>query len=126
MRRLVTLLVAGLLLAACESSNVTGTRGGIEPPTNLYYQLMPSGDPTNPEGILLRWDPVDDPGVTNYVVYSRGSSSGQWSRRAETTSASARSPSVAVPPSSGTTGHRCSVSTEYGWPEPAGRWRIIG
>ena len=28
-------------------------------------------------------------------------------------------------PATGSTGQRCSVSTEYGWPEPNGRWRIM-
>ena len=89
MRRAVTLIAAGLFLASCSTSNdITGGDGDIAPPFNLTYQLMPSGDPLNPEGVLLRWDPVDDSRVTNYVVYSRGSMNGQWSRRAETTSAS--------------------------------------
>ena len=88
MRRPVIILAAAIALAGCSSSDITGGTSGLIPPANLTYQLLPSGDPVNPEGITLRWDPVDDSRITNYVVYSRGSSSEDWSRRAETTSAS--------------------------------------
>ncbi len=88
MRRPVILIAAAVALSACGSSDITGGTGNLTPPANLTYQLVPSGDPVNPEGITLRWDAVDDSRVTNYVVYSRGSSGEQWSRRAETTSAS--------------------------------------
>lgn len=88
MRRPVIILAAAIALAGCGSSDITGGTSGLTPPANLTYQLVPSGDPVNPEGITLRWDPVDDSRITNYVVYSRGSSSEEWSRRAETTSAS--------------------------------------
>ncbi len=89
MRRLALLMAATAALAACGSSDdIIGSTGGLAEPQNLTYQLIPSGDPAYPEGIMLRWDAVDDSRVTNYVVYSRGSSSEQWSRRAETTSAS--------------------------------------
>ncbi len=88
MRRPVILIAAAVALSACASSDITDGSSGLTPPSNLTYQLVPSGDPANPEGITLRWDPVDDSRVSNYVVYSRGSSGEQWSRRAETTSAS--------------------------------------
>ena len=88
MRRPVVLIAAAVLLSACGSSDITGGTSGLTPPANLTYQLTPSGDPLTPESIVLRWDPVDDSRVTNYVVYSRGSSGEQWSRRGETTSAS--------------------------------------
>ena len=88
MRRPVIILAAAIALAGCGSSDITGGTSGLTPPANLTYQLVPSGDPTTPESIMLRWDAVDDSRITNYVVYSRGSSGEQWSRRAETTSAS--------------------------------------
>lgn len=87
MRRAVALVAAMLPLAACNDNYVAGPVG-LNPPTNLTYQLIPSGDPDVPEGIRLRWDPQDDPFIANYVVYSRASTSDPWSRRAETTSAS--------------------------------------
>jgi hypothetical protein len=88
MRRPVIILAAAAVIAGCSSTDITGDTSGLTPPANLTYQLAPSGDPTTPESIMLRWDPVDDSRITNYVVYSRGSSSQEWSRRAETTSAS--------------------------------------
>lgn len=88
MRRPVALLAAAVALSACGGNDITGGTSGLTPPANLTYQLVPSGDPSTPESIMLRWDPVDDSRVTNYVVYSRGSSGDEWSRRAETTSAS--------------------------------------
>lgn len=88
MRRPVALLIAVVAMTACGDNDITGGTSGLASPANLTYQLLPSGDPANPEGLILRWDPVDDSRVANYVVYSRGSSGDQWDRRAETTSAS--------------------------------------
>jgi hypothetical protein len=85
MRRVLVFAAAVLSLAACSDTTITGS-GGLDAPTNLTYQLLPSGDPSEPEGIQLRWDPTNDSRVANYVVYSRGSD-GQWNRRAETTTA---------------------------------------
>lgn len=92
MRRHVVVPAAAAiaLLAACTTvTDVTGPGAGeIAPPVNLTYQLLPSGDPSTPEGTRLRWEPPNDPAVTDYVVYSRSSTGAQWSRRGETTSAS--------------------------------------
>ena len=77
-------------LAACTDGYTTepgGSGGGeLGAPTNLTYQLLPSGDPSAPDGILLRWTEPDDNRVADYVVYSRASASAEWSRRAATTS----------------------------------------
>lgn len=89
MRR--TTLVAGALvaLAACSTSDrVTGNNFNLTPPSNLTYQLIPSGNADAPEGIDLRWDPVNDPNISDYAVFSRASTSDQWSLRAQTTSPS--------------------------------------
>jgi hypothetical protein len=89
MRRAAVIAGLAAALAACSNDNnvITGPNN-LTPPANLTYQLEPSGDPTTPEGILLRWDPTTDNQVTNYVVYSRSSSNAAWVRRAATTSAS--------------------------------------
>ena len=87
MRRAVLAAAAVAALTACGSGNFVGPNN-IAPPTGLTYQLLPSGDPANPEGIQLRWDPTTDSRVTNYVVYSRASTTDPWARRGETTSAS--------------------------------------
>lgn len=89
MRR--TTLVAGAVvaLAACSTSDrVTGNNFNLTPPSNLTYQLIPSGNADAPEGIDLRWDPVNDPNIADYAVFSRASTSDQWSLRARTTSPS--------------------------------------
>lgn len=89
MRR--TTLVAGAVvaLAACSTSDrVTGSNFNLTPPSNLSYQLIPSGNADAPEGIDLRWDPVNDPNIADYAVFSRASASDQWSLRAQTTSPS--------------------------------------
>jgi len=63
---------------------------GIAPaaPTNLFYQLEPSGDPLNPSGLLLKWDADQSGSVAAYNVYSRGSTSDPFGLRGTTTSAS--------------------------------------
>jgi hypothetical protein len=78
-------------LAACTDGYTTepGGSGGsadLEAPTNLTYQLLPSGDPSAPDGILLRWTAPNDSRIADFVVYSRASTTASWSRRASTTS----------------------------------------
>ena len=81
MKRVALLLMAGLM--ACE---VTGT-APIDPaaPTNLSFQLTPSGDPNVPLGIVLRWEPPSNGRAAVFDVYGRSNSTG-WIRRATTTS----------------------------------------
>ena len=57
-------------------------------PSGLTYELLPSGDPDFPDGVLLRWTDPGDGRIESFVVYSRGSTSSSWSRRANTTSGS--------------------------------------
>jgi len=89
MRRTNPLLLS-LLAAACYSNTSTAPPppAPIPAPTNLVYELVPSGDPANPVGINLRWDPTTDTRVIVYNVYSRPSTSATWGLRATTTSAS--------------------------------------
>lgn len=85
MRRSAVFLTLLLpLLAACYDE----TTGVIvlPAPSNLSYQLEPSGDPAVPSGILLRWDAVDDADLASYRVYSRPSSSESYGLRGTTTS----------------------------------------
>ena len=78
-------LVLALAAAACQDALYVG---GSTPstPANLFYELEPSGDPNSPLGILLSWDDVPDANLSVYRVYSRGSSSGSFGLRGETTS----------------------------------------
>ena len=92
MRTSLVLLGAALALTACTRTGDSITDPvvdtGVEAPSDLRYELIPSGDSRAPEGILLRWTDPGDVRIESFVVYSRGSTSGQWSRRAETTSSS--------------------------------------
>jgi len=90
MRARLVLCGLAAVLAACEQSDPTDPVDPDElaPPSDLSYQLMPSGDPNAPEGVLLRWTDPGDGQITNFVVYSRASTADAWGRRAETTSSS--------------------------------------
>ena len=59
--------VALIGTVACNQTNGPS----IAAPTNLTYDLQPSGDPSTPAGIILSWDPVNDPTLQFYRVYSR-------------------------------------------------------
>src|SRR5258705_48525 len=76
-------LLLALVAAACKETLFTSVPST---PSNLAYELEPSGDPNQPLGILLVWDVVTDVDLASYRVYSRGSSSGSFVLRGETTS----------------------------------------
>jgi hypothetical protein len=85
MRPTSRLLISGaalLSLAACGES----TAPTIAAPTNLAYELEPSGDPARPAGIILSWDPVQDPSLQVYRVYSRAQDGATYDLRGSTTS----------------------------------------
>lgn len=87
MRRSVVWMLFAMGIAACtDYENDDLGPDELEAPTDLSYQLVPSGDPESPDGILLRWIDPGDPAIEVFVIYSRGSSSAGWSRRAATTS----------------------------------------
>ncbi len=58
----------------------------LNPPTNLSYQVEPSGTPGAPSGILLRWDMETDPSLASYRIYSRASQGASYDLRGETSS----------------------------------------
>ena len=78
----VLMLVAAL--AACSDDG--GVIVVIEAPTNLYYDLDPSGNPDEPAGLLLFWDAVTASDLLAYRIYSRPTTSGSYDLRGETTS----------------------------------------
>jgi hypothetical protein len=92
MRYAPVLVAAAVALAACTryDDEVAGPGGGtnaeLGAPSELRYQLMPSGDPARPDGILLRWTAPEDRRIASFVVYSRAATGDPWSRRATTTS----------------------------------------
>lgn len=85
-RSLIAMLAFTVVVSGCDSTTIVGSPGVLDPPTNLEYSLEPSGDPSRPEGILLRWDALTDPALASYRVYSRGSASGGFGLRGETSS----------------------------------------
>lgn len=84
LRLLLPLVV--LPLAACEL-DLAGI-GSPDEPTDLSYQLLPSGDPDFPLGVLLSWTPPRNGDAVTYDVFGRAGTSGQWLLRATTTSPS--------------------------------------
>ena len=57
MRRVRSTLFAMALIPALAScNNFTGPLTDPDAPANLSYQLIPSGDPNAPSGILLMWN----------------------------------------------------------------------
>ena len=86
MQRSLVLMLLAAGLTACDEYNDGIGPDELEAPTDLTYQLMPSGDPDAPNGILLSWTDPGDPDIVVFVIYSRAGSSGEWSRRAATTS----------------------------------------
>jgi hypothetical protein len=79
--------MAAIVASAC-TDYVTGPGATPPAPTNLSYQLQPSGDPQAPTGLLLRWTAITDGSVAVYNVYSRGSSTAPFDLRGSTTSPS--------------------------------------
>src|SRR3989440_544926 len=84
--RHLLLVVAGLAAGACQNNTVSNGTGTLPPPQKLSYELDPSGDPTQPAGIRLAWDDEQSSDLASYRVYSRGSTSGSFLLRGETTS----------------------------------------
>jgi hypothetical protein len=85
MKQAIRLLIVALALGACES--------GVAPPDpdapgGLAYQLIPSGDPDEPLGIVLEWLPPESGRALSYDVYGRSTETEQFFLRATTTSPS--------------------------------------
>src|SRR5256886_14969243 len=79
------LLAGGLLGWGCRS-DTTSLVSTLPPPQRLAYQLDPSGTPGQPAGILLGWDDVQSTSLGGYRIYSRGSTTGAYGLRGETSS----------------------------------------
>lgn len=85
MRRYTLLVVLGLSTVACRDNFISGD-SFIDPPTNLTYTVEPSGTPGSPDGVLLRWDFSNDPALSVWHIYSRGSTGDSYQLRGSTTS----------------------------------------
>ena len=83
MRSLLCLLLVATV--ACHEYLVDpGTAPST--PSNLSYELEPSGDPDRPMGILLFWDDIPDADLSSFRIYSRGSTGEDYGLRGETSS----------------------------------------
>lgn len=87
MARWTSLALLPLAFAATACSiDITGI-GGSDP-TNLSYTLIPSGNPTQPMGVLLTWDAPTSRHTTTFAVYGREGTAGSWYLVGITTSTS--------------------------------------
>lgn len=73
-------------LAGCDLTAING----IDPdaPSGLTYQLLPSGDPNLPLGVILSWNAPTSGQAVTFDVYGHAYSQGGWELRATTTSTS--------------------------------------
>ena len=85
MRRIAAVCLS-FAITACEAGVFTPT--DPDAPTDLTYQLIPSGDPNSPLGILLEWTPPRSGRANTYDVYSRLDERDEFALRATTTSPS--------------------------------------
>ena len=76
-----------LAVSACDGS-LLGPDIDPDAPTDLTYQLLPSGDPAVPLGILLQWEPPSSGRAVTYDIYARSSARDDFVLRATTTSPS--------------------------------------
>lgn len=81
--KLSRLFLAGAIVLAAACETLTGP---LDPdaPGHLSYQLIPSGNPDSPLGVLLSWDVPSSGRANSFNVYAR--SNGGWVLRATTTS----------------------------------------
>lgn len=73
-------------IACSDYTAVSPGSGLVDPPSNLTYQVEPSGTPGAPSGVLLQWDFDNNPNLAVWHVYSRGSTSESYRLRGSTTS----------------------------------------
>lgn len=71
-------------LAACDE--LTGLGTDPDAPANVTYELLPSGDPNAPAGVLLTWDVPRSGRANSFNVYGRQGPGAAWVLRATTTS----------------------------------------
>jgi hypothetical protein len=71
-------------LAACDE--LTGLTADPDAPANVTYELLPSGDPNSPAGVILSWDVPQSGRANAFNVYGRQQAGAGWQLRATTTS----------------------------------------
>ncbi len=87
MRRTLSVAAAALILAGCNTQTTNPSPvTALSAPTNLTYEVEPSGTSGQPSGVLLRWNSDTSSSLSHWNVYSRGTSTGAYVLRASTTS----------------------------------------
>lgn len=85
--RLSMLVLLAVPLTACEDF-MTGLTSDPDAVTSVSYQLLPSGDPNAPLGVVLSWQLPRSGRANSFNVYGRPTRNSQWYLRATTTSTS--------------------------------------
>ena len=88
MRLARSLLLTAALVAPLAACDLVDPGLDANAPTNLRYQLIPSGDPNAPLGVILSWDPPTSGRAVAFDVFGRVSTNSDWALRATTTSPS--------------------------------------
>src|SRR3569623_534773 len=83
---MVRWIAFGSLMFAAACDDLLGPNSP-DAPANLTYQLIPSGSPGSPLGVLLTWDIPRSGRANAFNVYARSNGNG-WALRATTTSPS--------------------------------------
>jgi hypothetical protein len=78
------LMLAAMVTVGCQSNDLITS--SISAPTDLTYELSPSGVAGQPASIRLSWSSVPDPSLSRYRVYSSATFNGSFGLRGETTS----------------------------------------
>jgi hypothetical protein len=81
--RVLVVVPLALSIGACDA--LTGPSTDPDAPTNLTYELIPSGDPNLPLGVILSWDIPRSGNGNSFNVYGREGGD-DWQLRATTTS----------------------------------------
>lgn len=81
-------LILMFAVSACDGSLGVEDPADVDAPTDLSYQLIPSGDPARPLGVLLQWTPPQSGRALTYEVFARSSDAEDFGLRATTTSPS--------------------------------------
>lgn len=86
--KLSRLLLAAVVLPLAACSTLTDPPVDPDAAAHLTFQLIPSGNPDSPLGVLLSWEVPSSGRANSFNVYGRNSTSSQWDLRATTTSTS--------------------------------------
>ena len=87
MRRTLSGAAAALIAAGCNTQTTNPSPvTALSTPTNLTYEVEPSGTSGQPSGVLLRWNSDTSSSLSHWNVYSRRTSTGSYVLRASTTS----------------------------------------